>query len=291
MFKNLSVAALAVSARQSEIIELALSNGFRGIDLDLVELATQAASHGLPHARRLLDSAKLKYGCAPLPVHLGAQAEEYAAQLEKLPKLAELAATLGCTRLNTVLEPASETKPFHENFESHRKRLIEVAGVLGKHGLNLAIGFDPTAAARAGKPFEFIYTLDNLLMLLSLVSAKNVGVAVDLWALYVSGAGWEGIKKLKPEQLLLVDVSDARQASGEPGRVLPRDGGTIDVAAALTYLGEIGYEGPITPHRDPAQYPSQSREAIVRDAGQKLDATWKAAGLSPAGKLQAMAGR
>ena len=290
MFKNLSAAALGVSGRQSEIIESALSNGFRGIDLDLNEIAAQAASQGLPLARRLLDSAKLKYGSAPLPVRLADDAA-YKTDLAALPQAAELAAALGCTRLRAILEPASDDHPFHENFETHRRRLTEVAGILAKHGLSLAVGIDPTPARRAGQHYEFIYTLDNLLMLLSLVAGKNVGVAADLWALQVTGAGWEGLKKVKREQLLTVDISDARDGSPDAGRLLPGDGGVIDAAAVLAYLADIGFDGPVTPRRDPQQYPSQSREAICRDAGQKLDAVWKAAGLSPAGKLQAVAGK
>lgn len=290
MFKNLSVAALGVSGRQSEIIELALSNGFRGIDLDLVDFATQVASHGLPHARRLLDSAKLKYGSAPLPVRWTTDAD-YAADLAKLPQIAEMAAALGCTRLSFVVEPASDARPFHENFEVHRRRLSEIAALLAKHGLSLALGFDPSPAARAANDYEFIYSLDNLLMLLSMISAKNVGVAVDLWALQVSGAGIDGLKKLKPAQILTVDLSDAKDATAEAARMLPGETGVVDAAVALTQLAEIGYEGPITPRRDATQYPAQSREAIVRDAGQKLDAAWKAAGLSPAGKLPAVAGK
>jgi sugar phosphate isomerase/epimerase len=290
MFKNLSVAALGVSGRQSEIIELALSNGFKGIDLDLREIAALAASQGLAHARRLLDSSKLKYGSAPLPVRWTSDAD-YAADLQALPQMAELAATLGCTRLVTILEPASNEQPFHENFETHRRRLSEIAGVLAKHGVSLAVGFNADPAQRAGKHYEFIYSLDNLLMLLSLVASKNVGVAADLWALHVTGAGGEGLKKLKRDQLLTVELSDAKDNLPESGRLLPGEAGNIDAAAALAYLAEIGYDGPVTPHRDPKNYPAQSREAIGREAAQKLDAAWKAAGLSPAGKLQAMAGK
>jgi hypothetical protein len=49
MFKNLSPEALGVSGRQSEMIELALSFGFKGLDLDIIELADSAKSHA--HAR------------------------------------------------------------------------------------------------------------------------------------------------------------------------------------------------------------------------------------------------
>ena len=65
--QNLSPQALAISGRQSELIELALSFGFRGLDLDFAEFADQVKSHGLPHAKRLLDSAKLQIGGFPLP--------------------------------------------------------------------------------------------------------------------------------------------------------------------------------------------------------------------------------
>src|SRR6266478_2947281 len=68
MFKNLSLDDLGVSGRQSERIELTLSNGFRGFNLDLVEFQQQVERHGLPHARRLIDSARLKPGSFKLPV-------------------------------------------------------------------------------------------------------------------------------------------------------------------------------------------------------------------------------
>ena len=71
MFKNLNTEALGLSASQSELIELALSFGFKGIDLDVVDFSAQVKEHGLPKARRLLDSAKLKIGAFKLPVRQG----------------------------------------------------------------------------------------------------------------------------------------------------------------------------------------------------------------------------
>ena len=38
MFKNLSPSALGISGHESEIIELALTYGFRGVDLDIADL-------------------------------------------------------------------------------------------------------------------------------------------------------------------------------------------------------------------------------------------------------------
>ena len=75
MFKCLSPAALGLSARVNEMIEPALSNGFKGFELDLKNFAAQAEREGLPVARRLVDSAKLKFGYFRLPFELEADAQ------------------------------------------------------------------------------------------------------------------------------------------------------------------------------------------------------------------------
>ncbi len=57
MFRNLSPQALGISGRQSEIIELSLSYGFKGIDVDMVDFQQTVKASNLAHARRLIDSA------------------------------------------------------------------------------------------------------------------------------------------------------------------------------------------------------------------------------------------
>ena len=55
MFKNLNPSFLGVTGHQSEIIELALTYGFAGMDLDVADFATRARLRGMPYARRLID--------------------------------------------------------------------------------------------------------------------------------------------------------------------------------------------------------------------------------------------
>ena len=47
MFRNLNTEALGITGQDSEIIELVLSFGFKGLDLDLVEPAAPQASDDL----------------------------------------------------------------------------------------------------------------------------------------------------------------------------------------------------------------------------------------------------
>src|SRR5580704_16438939 len=122
MFKNLNLAALGISGRQSEIIELTLSHGFKGLDLDLVEFGNQVKASGLAHARRLIDSARLKIGSVRFALDWDCDNAAFDAQLEKLTPDVQLAQQIGSTRAVTDIDPASDLRPLHENFDLHRRR-------------------------------------------------------------------------------------------------------------------------------------------------------------------------
>jgi sugar phosphate isomerase/epimerase len=290
MFKNLSSEALGISGRQSEVIEVALSFGFKGIDLNVVEFADQVKTHGMPHARRLLDSAKLKLGTFALPVDWRNSDEAFRADMERLPALAAIAAEIGCQRAITFVEPACDSRPYHQNFEFHRQRFSEIAKKLQASGIKLGIGVVAVTDPKEDKAFEFVRSYDPLLMLLSVVGAANVGVVLDLWDLRVSGGSLELLRKLPREKIIAVQVADGPQGTPPESwqlkdRLLPGETGVIDTAAALTLLAELGYDGPITPAPHPSRFAGMRRDAIVKLTGEKLDQVWKGAGLNPAGKL------
>lgn len=292
MFKNLDPQALGLSASQSETIELALSFGFRGVSFDLVEFAGEVQSYGLPKARRLLDSAKLKLGTFPLPLEWQADDAKFQTDLRRLAELSELAASVGATRAVTVVEPADDERPYHQNFEFYRQRLGEVCRALEPHGIRLGVGFESSEAARRDKHFEFIHDLDALLVLLSTVGAANVGLSLDVWQVWASGGSLDSVgKKLKADQIVAVWLADAAQpgegdAHDPATRQLPGETGVIDSGAALARLAELGYEGPVTPLPDRGRFAGMRRDAIARLVGEKLDAVWQAAGLKKGGGVR-----
>ena len=67
MYKNLNAESLGISARQHELIELALTYKFRGIDLDVDSLMKQVELHGTEHATRYLTSANVRIGASLYP--------------------------------------------------------------------------------------------------------------------------------------------------------------------------------------------------------------------------------
>ncbi len=285
MFKNLSPSAVAVTGHQSEVIELALTYGFEGIDLDVRDFTGRVRRKGMEHARRLIDSAKIRLSNFALPIALEAEDELFAAELEKLPEMAQVAADVGCPRCVVTLQPAGDERPYHENFEFHRRRFEEICTALEPAGVRLGVGFQAAESLRKGKAFQFVHDLDALLLLLNMVGRPNAGLLLDAWDFVVAGGDLDALGKLPVEQIVAVQVAEvpadvAPAELDEKSRLLPdAENGRVDVSAFLRALAAMGYEGPVTPKPSRAAFTTRRRERIVRRAGEAMDKVWKAAEL------------
>jgi sugar phosphate isomerase/epimerase len=289
MFKNLNPGALGVTGHQSEIIELALSFGFTGIDLNIVEFATQSRLKGVPYARRLFDSAALKMGLTlgtfAFPFDWDSDEETFAKDMKKLPDYAQAAAAAGCLRCVATLSPASDARPYHENFEFHKRRLQEICRVFEPAGVRLGIGFQGAEYLRKNRSYQFVHELDALTLLINMVASPSIGLLLDIWDVVVSGGSLDSVRKLPPEQIVAVQVADLA-APGQNGdideksRLLPgAEGGRIDIPTLLVYLKSVGYEGPVTPRPSKGIFQSRRRDLMVKQTGEAMDKVWKAAGL------------
>jgi sugar phosphate isomerase/epimerase len=284
MYRNLNAAALGVSGHQSEIIELVLTYGFQGMDVDIAEFANRAKLHGASYARRLISSARLRSGTFPLPVELSSDDATFAKGLQKLPEYAQVAAEMGCTLCVTSIAPGDDARPYHENFEFHRKRLAQVCAALGQQ-VRLGVGFHAAEYLRKGRSFQFIHDLDALTLLVNMVGAPNIGLLLDVWDLHLAGVKPEAIRNMKPEQVVAVNVANmpagvAPADLDDTHRLLPNaEGGVVDVPGMLSALAAIKYDGPVTPMPSRSIFQNARRDVIVKDAGESLMAVWKAAGL------------
>ncbi len=251
MFKNLSAEGIGLSGRQSEVIELALSFGFKGIDIDLNDFAAQVKASGLPHARRLLDSAKLKFGTIRLPLVWDDSDDVYHQGVAQLAEPLKLAVDLGVTRAVTAIAPANDLRPYHENFEFHRRRLTEIGELLAASGMKLGVEFTASAAARKDRAFQFIHSFDAVLMLIQMVRAQNVGVVVDSWRITAAGGSLDDLRKLPVERIVAAYLSDAPAdvalaALSEADRLLPGENQQDrQCRASPPELGELGFDGSV----------------------------------------------
>ncbi len=284
MYRNLSTQALGFYAPQNEQIEMALSYGFRGMDLDLLDYGQQVEARGEKMARRLIDSADIQLGCFRLPVDLEADDAKYKSQIARLGALAQYAAALGIRRGITVVNPANDSLPLHENFERYRLRLTEIGQVLAAVELQLGVGFNAVAAARKGKSFEFIHSFDALSKLLDAVKSPQVGHCIDLWQNHISGAGLAEFQALPIEKVVAVRISSAPSGAdpaqmGEQDRLIPSAKCPINLSAAIKHLQAKGYEGPVTPVVHASLLSGKRRDDAVRIVGAGVDEVWVAAGL------------
>lgn len=288
MFKCLSPGPLGVSATYNDLIEPALSYGFRGLELEIGPFCEQVRRFGMPASRRLIDSAKLHWGYFVLPFELNAPTDAYAKHVEALKAQAATAAELGCLRAVATVAPADDRHPMHQNFVQYQQRLAEVARVLEAAGLQLGVGFSATPEERAGRAFEFIRNFDALKLLLGMVGAKNVGVVVDLFELWAAESSFEAVRSsgFRPVVVFAADAAAevAPSEAVQTNRLLPNETGVVDTAEALVELADGGYDGPVVPKPHPVRFKQLGRNAIFKLAGEKLDEAWKAAGLNAAGK-------
>ena len=289
MFKNLNPSALGVTGHQSEIIELALSFGFTSIDLNVTEFATLTRLKGVPYARRLFDSTALKMGLKlgtfAFPFDWESDEEQWAKDMKKLPDYAQAAVEAGCLRCVATLAPASETRPYHENFEFHKRRFQEICRVFEPAGIRFGIGFQGAEYLRKNRPFQFVHEMDALTLLVNMVASPCIGLLLDIWDVVVSGGSLDAIRKLPAEQIVAVQVADLMAGANngdidEKSRLLPgTEGGRIDIPTFLVYLKSAGYDGPITPRPSRGIFQSRRRDLIVKQTGEALDKVWCAAGL------------
>ncbi len=277
MFKNLNPSALGVSGHQSELIELALTYGFAGMDLNVAEFATRVRLKGMSYARRLIDSAKIRIGTFSLPLEWETDDETFQKELKKLSEYADYAAELGCTRSTAVLPPAGDVRPYHENFEFHRHRFYDICAALKPAGIRLAIGFQAAEYLRRNRAFQFIHDLDALTLLLNMVAAPNLGLLLDTWDIVACGGSVDSIRKLPMHQIVAVQVADMPAGVpiaelDEKSRLVPGgDSGRIDVAGFLAVLRTGGYDGPVTLKPSRGAFQSRRRDVIIKQTSEALD--------------------
>ncbi len=276
MFKNLCPSTLGISGRQSEIIELTLTYGFRGLDLEIDDFAQRAKTQGLDQAIRFITSAKLRIGSVDLPVRWRSDDATYQADLTELDQVASYAAKAKVYACKTVVFPESDRLPYHENFEQHRQRLGEIAEVLGKHNIRLAVGFHAAAARREGKQFQFIQEADAMSMLIKSVNSNNVGLWLDTWDWYVGGGTVASLKAVGIDRVTYVTVADApndvdRTALTEGHRTMPTEDGAARVDDIVSLLKENNYKGPITLAPNANCFTGMKNDAILKQCGSVLE--------------------
>jgi sugar phosphate isomerase/epimerase len=244
----LTPGSIGVTASQMEAIELAERYGFDAVEPYSGYLAS-LSDQEIDEIAATLKAKGLVWGAAGLPVDFRRDAETFNEGMKGLPGVAAALAKAGASRVGTWLMPGHDSLTYVQNLRQHAARLREAARVLGDHGHRLGFEYVGTFTLRNRFKYPFVHTLAETQDLIAEIGADNLGLVLDTWHWWQAGDTVDDILSLKNEQVVSVDLNDApagvpfrEQQDGR--RELSSATGVIDVAAFLSALRQIGYDGP-----------------------------------------------
>ena len=251
MYKVLNSKGLGVAGRQNELIELALTHGFQGVEIDMTDLVGRHDALGKEFACQFLQSAKMDIGTFDLPINFGGTDAEFVASCEKLETIMDLASTLNAKRCRVRIEPNSDDTSFQENMERHRERIEDIGARFEQHGIRVGLYLQASSAVEADGNYKFIQTAEEILTLVKAIGHANVGLSLDTWEWVVGGGAMDQISDLDLSLLTEVLLSDVG-AEATPGsytaadRVLPCTGGDPFSLKLCEFLKTKGFDGAIS---------------------------------------------
>jgi sugar phosphate isomerase/epimerase len=275
MFPNLAPGAIGIRTDLAGAVDLAARHGWPGCDLPVSEAARLARECSPDEVAQLFTRAGVRPGGWGLPLNWREPYDQ--AALAELDAQARIAARLGCARAYTWLMPASNERPFRENFAYHVGQLRPVAEVLAAHGCRLGLEFIGPRTMRASYRYGFVYSPAAMLSLAAAIG-PNVGLLLDAYHWYTAVGTPADIRGLRAEDIVYVHVNDAPAGVAveeqlDQVRRLPGATGVIDIAGFLGALAEIGYDGPVTPEpfdKSLVALPPDQACALARAAMRKI---------------------
>ncbi len=285
MYKNFSPSALGITGRQSELIELALTYGFRGMDIDMSEMRRRAARSTPVEAFKYLKATDLSIGSFRLETDVDADDEAFKAQLTALHPIADLASQWKVKHGLLWVPSSTDRMSYPEYFDFVRGRLAQISEVLAPRKLRLGVGFRAGKDLEKEKQFPFIRNAEGLIALMKSVGSENAGFVIDSWDWLVSGSTIEQLNEIPPKKIVTVRLGSVLEgvaiadATGHD-RVLPEAVGPLNHVAFVKKLKVLGYDGPIGPSASSTQYKGETREYIVSNGQEVIDDILTQAGIN-----------
>ena len=274
MYKNLAPHTLGLFGSQNELIELALTHRFKGIQVVYDDFRQQVESKGIDQASRLLKSAPFKITSTEIPFEWWGEDAEFERQMAGLAGLIQPIKQLGCLAVTTNVLPGCTQRPYHENFEMHRVRLAAIAEALAAHDIRFGVGFEIPFGIEY--PYSFISEPEALVTLLKLCAADNLGLVVDAWRWTVAGGSFDLLAGLQANQIVDIRLADL-SADWNPNRLTEDDRlvygstGVVKGWELHAQLSAIEYRGPVTPYASPGQYSDMRSENAIKQAAELVD--------------------
>ena len=284
MYKNLNPELLGISGRQSEIIELALTYGFRGIDIDIDDIVKRCQRGSFESASRFLVSSKLEASCFDAPIDLDADEETFTARAALLNGVAEIAQRIHAKVAVVSLPAATDRLPYPEYFDVVRKRVDQIAELFGKENVRLALTFSPQSSATSDKQFKFVQDVEGFTALLRACTSSNVGIVFDSWVWHIGGGTDAHLETIGLDKVAAIRLSDCREgveaaAATDDDCLIPSLEGVIDNVGYMRKFAEAGLQLPVAARGVLAES-GGTRDSLISATQDALVQIFEAAGLA-----------
>src|SRR5438034_3977702 len=142
MYKTLSPWAIGVKADTlAAVLEAAKTGGFDGLEVSAAQLADLLDQRGAETVKKMFVDARIRPAAFGLPVEWRKSDEIWRGDLDKLPRLAKAAASIGIGRCFTWVMPCSNERPMAQNRKFHIDRFKPIADVLAQQKIRLGLEF------------------------------------------------------------------------------------------------------------------------------------------------------
>lgn len=275
-YKILNSGGLGVAGRQNELIELALTHKFDGVEIDMNDLVGRHDTLGKEFACQFLQSARIDLGTFDMPMDFGATDDAFAKQSEKLDTIIDLAKTLGTHQCVIRIAPQAKEFPFQDNFEKHRERITAIADKLKDAEMRVGLFLQASKVGKVVGDYKFIQTAEEILTLAKTIGHTNVGICLDTFEWQAGDGALDQLSDLDINEM----VTEVRFADLSPtadkkdlkkgDRLLPGDGeNSISVRLAQLLL-EKDYQGAISVATDATTYSDINRHKVVAKLSYRL---------------------
>lgn len=246
---DLNWGAIGVKATQFQALAYAAKYGFESVSPQPAFLASLDDA-GRDQLVRTMEESAIVWGAAGLPVEFRQDETTFEQGLKKLPQLAMGLERVGVTRVGTWLSPCHDELTYMANFRQHARRLKQCVRILGDHGLRFGMEYVGPKTLWASKRHSFIHTMQETKDLIAEINQPDVGLVLDSWHWYTAHETVEDLLSLTSEDIIACDLNDAPAGIAVDSQIdnqreLPAATGVIDLAAFLSALAEIGYDGPV----------------------------------------------
>ena len=241
---------IGVDANFAETLDYAIKYGYEAISPYTQEVMKNYSAGQLNEILAKMKAHHISYDSINIPVEYRLSKTRFNEDFRGLSKFCQTMEKQGAGRINTWIISSHDELTYNENMRQHAYRLGECAKVMKDHGVKLGLEYLGMRTLVSKNRYPFISSMKEGKELIAAIGESNVGFVLDTFHWYCANDTLEDIRTLKPEDIITVDLNDAREGFSRVEQVdgkreLPMATGVINIKDFLQGLVDIGYDGPV----------------------------------------------